>query len=271
MGAEPGWVLGQVVTLREEQHQQQIAFSELEMQLEEQQRLVYWLEVALERQRLEMDRQLTLQQKEHEQNMQLLLQQSRGEQPQPTAHSPGPRLTTPPPPSPPLPLTPVLLRPPHPLLPFPSPRLPPAPAAHSHPHSPGGQAPTPRTAPAPTALAAYPPAGPQHPLLRPSTLDHLSEGLADSRKQYEARIQALEKDLGRYMWINQELKQKLGSVNTVGHSRGNSSSSPSLSPAPPHSEVRPVPFLWGKLRDHSPLSLYWLNSQVAYCAGALGS
>ncbi|XP_060014988.1 kinesin-like protein KIF7 isoform X5 [Lagenorhynchus albirostris] len=66
-----------VVTLREEQHQQQIAFSELEMQLEEQQRLVYWLEVALERQRLEMDRQLTLQQKEHEQNIQLLLQQSR--------------------------------------------------------------------------------------------------------------------------------------------------------------------------------------------------
>lgn len=78
-GAEPGWALGQVVTLREEQHQQQIAFSELEMQLEEQQRLVYWLEVALERQRLEMDRQLTLQQKEHEQNIQLLLQQSRGE------------------------------------------------------------------------------------------------------------------------------------------------------------------------------------------------
>uniref|UniRef100_G3QZL0 Kinesin family member 7 n=1 Tax=Gorilla gorilla gorilla TaxID=9595 RepID=G3QZL0_GORGO len=116
-----------VVTLREEQHQQQIAFSELEMQLEEQQRLVYWLEVALERQRLEMDRQLTLQQKEHEQNMQLLLQQSR---------------------------------------------------------------------------------------------DHLGEGLADSRRQYEARIQALEKELGRYMWINQELKQKLGSVNAVGHSRG---------------------------------------------------
>ena len=67
------------MTLREEQHQQQIAFSELEMQLEEQQRLVYWLEVALERQRLEMDRQLTLQQKEHEQNVQLLLQQGRGE------------------------------------------------------------------------------------------------------------------------------------------------------------------------------------------------
>ncbi|XP_008593141.1 PREDICTED: kinesin-like protein KIF7 isoform X1 [Galeopterus variegatus] len=116
-----------VVTLREEQHQQQIAFSELEMQLEEQQRLVYWLEVALERQRLEMDRQLTLQQKEHEQNIQLLLQQSR---------------------------------------------------------------------------------------------DHLGEGLADSKRQYEARIQALEKELGRHMWINQELKQKLSSVNAVGQSKG---------------------------------------------------
>ncbi|KFQ70961.1 Kinesin-like KIF7, partial [Phaethon lepturus] len=66
-----------VVTLREDQHRQHIALSELEMQLEEQQQLVYWLEAAVERQRLELDRQLTLQQKEHEQNMQLLLQQSR--------------------------------------------------------------------------------------------------------------------------------------------------------------------------------------------------
>ncbi|XP_074862429.1 kinesin-like protein KIF7 isoform X2 [Carettochelys insculpta] len=65
-----------VVTLREDQHRQHIAFSELEMQLDEQQQLVRWLEVAVERQRLEMDRQLTLQQKEHEQNIQFLLQQS---------------------------------------------------------------------------------------------------------------------------------------------------------------------------------------------------
>lgn len=71
-------VFGQVVTLREDQHRQHIAYSELEMQLEEQLQLVFWLEVALERQCLEMDRQLTLQQKEHEQNIQLLLQQSRG-------------------------------------------------------------------------------------------------------------------------------------------------------------------------------------------------
>lgn len=72
-----------MVTLREEQHRQHIAFSELEMQLEEQQQLVHWLEVALERQRLETDRQLTLQQKEHEQSVQLLLQQSRGNRPAP--------------------------------------------------------------------------------------------------------------------------------------------------------------------------------------------
>lgn len=78
---------GQVVTLREDQHRQHIAFSELEMQLEEQQQLVYWLEAAVERQRLEMDRQLTLQQKEHEQNMQLLLQQSRGNSPAPQTGS----------------------------------------------------------------------------------------------------------------------------------------------------------------------------------------
>ncbi|XP_074151240.1 kinesin-like protein KIF7 [Sminthopsis crassicaudata] len=116
-----------VVTLREEQHQQQIAFSELEMQLEEQQRLVYWLEVAVERQRLEMDRQLTLQQKEHEQNIQLLLQQSR---------------------------------------------------------------------------------------------EHLGEGLAGSKRQYENRIQALEKELGRYMWTNQELKQRLNNLNSIGQSKG---------------------------------------------------
>ena len=52
-------------------------------QLEEQQRLVYWLEAALERQCLEMDRQLTLQQRGHEQHVQLLLQQSRGGAPGP--------------------------------------------------------------------------------------------------------------------------------------------------------------------------------------------
>ncbi|XP_068266251.1 kinesin-like protein KIF7 [Nyctibius grandis] len=109
-----------VVTLREDQHRQHIAFSELEMQLEEQQQLVHWLEAAVERQRLEMDRQLTLQQKEHEQNMQLLLQQSR---------------------------------------------------------------------------------------------EHMDEGLASSKLQYEARIQVLEKELSRYMWANQELNQRLSNMN----------------------------------------------------------
>ncbi|KAG8145114.1 hypothetical protein E2320_013487 [Naja naja] len=104
-----------VVTLREDQHKQNVAFSELEMQLEEQLQMVFWLEVALERQRLEMDRQLTLQQKEHEQDIQLLLQQSR---------------------------------------------------------------------------------------------EHI-EGQANSRLQYEHKIQTLEKELAHYKWLNEELNQKL--------------------------------------------------------------
>ncbi|XP_072004589.1 kinesin-like protein KIF7 [Engystomops pustulosus] len=108
-----------VVTLREEEHKLQISFSELEMKLEEQQRLVYWLEVALERQRLEMDRQLTLQQKEHERNIQLLLKQCQ---------------------------------------------------------------------------------------------DQMGEGLAGSRRQYEGRIQKLEKELGWYMWAHQELSQRLNKM-----------------------------------------------------------
>ncbi|XP_007944279.1 kinesin-like protein KIF7 [Orycteropus afer afer] len=176
-----------VVTLREEQHQQQIAFSELEMQLEEQQRLVYWLEVALERQRLEMDRQLTLQQKEHEQNMQLLLQQSR---------------------------------------------------------------------------------------------DHLGEGLADSKRQYETRIQALEKELGHHMWINQELKQKLSSLNATGQSRGGekrnlciANRQPLGNEEEPHSApelpwqplvTEGAPCTWEEVRDlvRAPLPLTWKRSSL---------
>uniref|UniRef100_A0A8C0IKJ2 Kinesin family member 7 n=1 Tax=Chelonoidis abingdonii TaxID=106734 RepID=A0A8C0IKJ2_CHEAB len=116
-----------VVTLREDQHRQHIAFSELEMQLEEQQQLVYWLEVAVERQRLEMDRQLTLQQKEHEQNIQFLLQQSQ---------------------------------------------------------------------------------------------EHMGEGLASSKLQFEGRIQVLEKELSCYMWANQVLNQRLSNLSHPGQSKG---------------------------------------------------
>ncbi|XP_045865840.1 kinesin-like protein KIF7 isoform X2 [Meles meles] len=185
-----------VVTLREEQHQQQIAFSELEMQLEEQQRLVYWLEVALERQRLEMDRQLTLQQKEHEQSVQLLLQQSR---------------------------------------------------------------------------------------------DHLGEGLADSKRHYESRIQALEKELGRHMWMNQELKQKLGGWSAAGPSRVPGAEKRTLcleSRPPPGSEeelpaapelLRPQPLPDGtprareEVRDlvRAPLPLTWKRSSL--CGEEQGS
>ncbi|XP_015448865.1 kinesin-like protein KIF7 [Pteropus alecto] len=183
-----------VVTLREEQHQQQVAFSELEMQLAEQQRLVYWLEVALERQRLEMDRQLTLQQKEHEQNVQLLLQQSR---------------------------------------------------------------------------------------------DHLGEGLADSKRLYETRIQALEKELGRHMWMNQELKQKLSGVDATGQSRGGEKRTLCLeNRLPPGNEDEPHPapeVLWQPpvaegsararedVRDlvRAPLPLTWKRSSL--CGEEQGS
>lgn len=68
----------QVVSLREEERRLQLALAELEMQLDEQQRLVQWLENALDRTQLDTDRRLTQQQKEHERSVQLLLQQCRG-------------------------------------------------------------------------------------------------------------------------------------------------------------------------------------------------
>lgn len=71
--------LPQVVSLREEERKLQLALAELEMQLDEQQRLVQWLENALDRTQLDTDRRLTQQQKEHERSVQLLLQQCRGE------------------------------------------------------------------------------------------------------------------------------------------------------------------------------------------------
>uniref|UniRef100_A0A8C5B4L0 Kinesin family member 7 n=1 Tax=Gadus morhua TaxID=8049 RepID=A0A8C5B4L0_GADMO len=68
-----------VVSLREEERKLQLALADLEMHLEEQQRLVAWLENALDRSALDTDRRLTQQQKEHERSVQLLLQQCRGE------------------------------------------------------------------------------------------------------------------------------------------------------------------------------------------------
>ncbi|XP_059533900.1 kinesin-like protein KIF7 isoform X2 [Myotis daubentonii] len=168
-----------VVTLREEQHQQQVAFSELEMQLEEQQRLVFWLEAALERQRLETDRQLTLQQKEHEQKVQLLLQQSR---------------------------------------------------------------------------------------------DHLGEGLADSRRQYEGRIQALERELGRHVWANQELRQRLSGGSAAGQSWGGEKALCPENRQPPGNEdelwqpplAEGAPRAREEARDlvHAPLPLTWKRSSL---------
>lgn len=73
-----GIIPPQVVSLREEERKLQLALAELEMQLDEQQRLVQWLENALDRTQLDTDRRLTQQQKEHERSVQLLLQQCRG-------------------------------------------------------------------------------------------------------------------------------------------------------------------------------------------------
>uniref|UniRef100_A0A1A7X5P4 Kinesin family member 7 n=1 Tax=Iconisemion striatum TaxID=60296 RepID=A0A1A7X5P4_9TELE len=67
-----------VVSLREEERKLQLALTELEMHLEEQQSQVQWLENALDRTQLDTDRRLTQQQREHERSMQLLLQQCRG-------------------------------------------------------------------------------------------------------------------------------------------------------------------------------------------------
>ncbi|KAM6943398.1 kinesin-like protein kif7 [Xenentodon cancila] len=66
-----------VVSLREEDRKLQHALAKLEMQLDEQERLVQWLENALDRTQLDTDRRLTQQQKEHERSVQLLLQQCR--------------------------------------------------------------------------------------------------------------------------------------------------------------------------------------------------
>ncbi|XP_068595439.1 kinesin-like protein kif7 [Brachionichthys hirsutus] len=66
-----------VVSLREEERKLQLALAEQEMQLDDQQRLVQWLENALDRTQLDTDRRLTQQQKEHERSVQLLLQHCR--------------------------------------------------------------------------------------------------------------------------------------------------------------------------------------------------
>lgn len=66
------------MSLREEERKLQLALAEFEMQLDEQQKLVQWLENALDRTQLDTDRRLTQQQKEHERSVQLLLQQCRG-------------------------------------------------------------------------------------------------------------------------------------------------------------------------------------------------
>ncbi|XP_070566373.1 kinesin-like protein KIF27 isoform X2 [Ptychodera flava] len=64
-----------VVGLRESERRKELAVSELEMKIDEQERVIHDLENALQKTAMEKDRKLTLQQKEHEQKVQLLMKQ----------------------------------------------------------------------------------------------------------------------------------------------------------------------------------------------------
>ncbi|KAG9489151.1 hypothetical protein GDO78_005251 [Eleutherodactylus coqui] len=50
-------------------------------------------------------------------------------------------------------------------------------------------------------------------LLLKQCQDQMGEGLAGSKRQYEGRIQMLEKELGWYMWAHQELSQRLNKMS----------------------------------------------------------
>ncbi|XP_040270088.1 kinesin-like protein KIF7 isoform X2 [Bufo bufo] len=67
-------------------------------------------------------------------------------------------------------------------------------------------------------------------LLLKQCQDQMGEGLAGSKRQYEGRIQMLEKELGWYMWAHQELSQRLNkmAVNPQGtHGKGDGRTLPS--------------------------------------------
>ncbi|KAK2183775.1 hypothetical protein NP493_289g01021 [Ridgeia piscesae] len=64
-----------VVDLRESVQSKEIQFNELEVKMDEQERLICELEASLQRATIETDRRLTQQQREHEKTMQLLMKQ----------------------------------------------------------------------------------------------------------------------------------------------------------------------------------------------------
>ncbi|XP_071957109.1 kinesin-like protein KIF27 [Antedon mediterranea] len=66
---------GKVVDLREIEKQKQLEVNELEMKIDEQERLVRELDGALQRTEIEMDRKLTEQQKQHQERVQFLMKQ----------------------------------------------------------------------------------------------------------------------------------------------------------------------------------------------------
>ncbi|XP_018427039.1 PREDICTED: kinesin-like protein KIF7 [Nanorana parkeri] len=51
--------------------------------------------------------------------------------------------------------------------------------------------------------------------------DQMGEGLAGSKRQYEGRIQMLERELGWYMWAHQELSQRLNKMAVPLNAPGN--------------------------------------------------
>lgn len=64
-----------VINLREQERKTELQCSEMEVKLDEQERLIRELEGALQRAAVEVDRRLTKQQREYEQKMQLLMHQ----------------------------------------------------------------------------------------------------------------------------------------------------------------------------------------------------
>ncbi|XP_077978007.1 kinesin-like protein KIF27 isoform X2 [Glandiceps talaboti] len=64
-----------VVGLRESERRKELAVSELEMKIDEQERFIHDLENALQKSAMERDRKLTVQQREHEEKVQLLMKQ----------------------------------------------------------------------------------------------------------------------------------------------------------------------------------------------------
>ena len=101
---------------------------------------------------------------------------------------------------------------------------------------------------------------------RKRSFSQAAEELFITQQTLSASIAALEKELGRHVRLNQELKQKLSSLSAASQSRGNccvlSPGRPGLSP-----DVRSSLF-WAEFRNHSAFSS-WVIPYVVDCMGVL--